>query len=60
MQACLNLPLQPAELALLRNISHHYAMGTEREWGMVNQHRADEVAALFNKLTDMFANVQAA
>lgn len=50
LQACLDLPLSDSELALLREISHQYALGQEADWGAANAHREPEVQALFEKL----------
>lgn len=57
LQAALLLPLSDAEHQLLLNITHHYALGQERDWGMANFHRMDEVATLFNKCREMLFGV---
>lgn len=54
LQASLLLPLTDQEVGLLRSLTHHYAMGQERDWGMANSHRADEVKALFEKCAACF------
>lgn len=57
LQASLLLPeafFTPIEMGLLRNITHHYALGDEQDWGNSNQHRADEVRSLFEKCAACF------
>lgn len=48
--ACLDLPLTGSELALLREVAHHYSMGMAPVWGSINIHRENEVRDLFNKI----------
>jgi hypothetical protein len=53
LTACLELPLAPGEMALLRSIVHHAGMGTLHDWGMANFMRQDEVNALFNRCQEL-------
>lgn len=47
----LDQDLPPVDLSLIRDLTHHYAMGTEREWGLMNPHRAEDVARIFQHVS---------
>lgn len=55
LKGCLILPLIPAERSLIRDLAFAYERGQERVWGAANQHRADEVRALFQKCEKILA-----
>lgn len=53
LQFCLNLPLSPEDLGILRSLAHHYAMGTERIWGDANQHLKGRVEAILIRCKEL-------
>lgn len=51
--ACLDLPLEPDKLALMREIAVAYASNTEKLWGITNLHRQEEVRKLFDECKEL-------
>ena len=53
LQACLLLPLSDSELHMMRNLAHHYAMGTDSQWASESMERADAIRLLLLKCQEM-------
>lgn len=53
LEAALELPLTPAEIATLRDIHLALSMGVIQQWGFINSDRQEEVRLLFNKCSEM-------
>ncbi len=51
LQWILDQDLPPIDLSLIRDLTHHYGMGQEKEWGLLNLHRAEDVARIFQRVS---------
>lgn len=47
LHQALDFPFQPSVLSLIRNLAHHFSMGTEADWGMANPQMQPTVTNLF-------------